>query len=72
VSNFHLPKPEERRKPAMPSFACKDLGMKCDWKVTGKTEGEIMPKIAEHAAKVHNMKTIPPDMMEKVKKAIKK
>jgi len=46
--------------------------MKCDWKVTGKTEAEIMPKIAEHAAKAHNMKTIPPDMMEKVKKAIKK
>ena len=56
----------------MASFACKDLGMKCEWKVTGKTEAEIMPKITEHAAKMHNMKTIPPDMMEKVKKAIKK
>ena len=56
----------------MPSFACKDLGMKCEWRVNGKTEAEIIPKIADHAAKTHNMKTIPPDMMEKVKKAIKK
>ncbi len=55
----------------MPSFACKDLGMKCEWQVTGKTEAEIMPKITEHAAKMHNMKNIAPDMMTKIKKAIK-
>jgi predicted small metal-binding protein len=29
----------------MPSPACKDIGMKCEWRVTGKTEAEIMPKI---------------------------
>jgi predicted small metal-binding protein len=32
----------------------------------------LMQIIALHAEKSHNMKTIPPDVMEKVKKAIKK
>ena len=56
----------------MPSFKCKDIGMSCGFETTAKTEDELMKKIAEHASKAHNMKTIPPDMMEKVKKAIKK
>jgi predicted small metal-binding protein len=56
----------------MPSFACKDVGMTDDWKATAKTEAELLKKIKEHAGKAHNMKDIPPEMMEKVKKAIKK
>jgi len=57
----------------MPSFKCKDLGMKCDFEATAKTEEELMKKITEHATKVHNMKPpFPLDMMQKVKKAIKK
>jgi len=56
----------------MPSFKCEDIGMKCDFESTAKTEDELMKKISEHARKVHNMTTIPPDVMEKVKKAVKK
>jgi predicted small metal-binding protein len=56
----------------MPSFKCKDLGMNCPFETTAKTEEELLKKIAEHASKVHNMKTISPDMMAKIKKAIKK
>jgi predicted small metal-binding protein len=56
----------------MPSFACKDVGMTDDWKVTGKNEDELMKKIKEHAAKVHNMKDISPEMADTIKKAIKK
>lgn len=56
----------------MPSFKCKDTGMKCEFEATAKTEDELMKKIAEHASKAHKMKTIPPDVMAKVKKAIKK
>ena len=56
----------------MPSFACKDIGMKCDWKATASKETELMPQITQHAAKAHNMKTMSPDMMKKVKAAIKK
>ena len=56
----------------MPSFRCKDIGMRCEFEATAKNEDELVKKIAEHAREAHNMETIPPDVMAKVKKAIKK
>jgi predicted small metal-binding protein len=56
----------------MPSFACKDIGMDCKFETTAPTEAELMKKIAEHAMTAHKMVTIPPDVMAKVKAAIKK
>jgi predicted small metal-binding protein len=56
----------------MYSFKCKDTGMACNFETSAKTEPELMKKIAEHAGKAHNMKQIPPDVMQKIKKAIKK
>lgn len=56
----------------MPSFKCSDTGMTCPFETNANTESELMGKIAKHAEEVHGMKTIPPDMLEKVKKAIKK
>jgi len=55
----------------MPSIKCKDVGMDCDFEATADTEDELMKKIAEHAAEVHDMKTIPPEVIEKVKRAMK-
>lgn len=47
--------------------------MNCPFEATAKNEEELMKKITEHAAKAHNMKApFSPDMMAKVKKAIKK
>jgi predicted small metal-binding protein len=54
----------------MPSFKCKDIGMACDF--TAKTKAELMTKIADHASKAHDLKQTPPDLMTKIKKAIKK
>ncbi|MBI2831766.1 MAG: DUF1059 domain-containing protein [Chloroflexi bacterium] len=56
----------------MSSFKCKDMGMKCKFEVKTENQDELMPMIALHAEKSHSMKDIPPDMMEKVKKVIKK
>jgi len=56
----------------MPSFKCSDTGMACPFKASAPTEAELMTKIAKHASEAHGMKTISPDMMKKVKKAIKK
>jgi predicted small metal-binding protein len=56
----------------MPSFKCKDAGMACPFEASAPTEAQLMEKIAKHAKEAHGMKTIPSDMMEKVKKAIKK
>jgi predicted small metal-binding protein len=46
--------------------------MNCSFEATAKTEDELMKKILEYASKTHNMNTISPDMMAKIKKAIKK
>jgi predicted small metal-binding protein len=55
----------------MPSFVCKDIGMDCGFQANAPTEAELMKKIAEHAKSVHKMEIIPPDVMAKVKAAIK-
>lgn len=55
----------------MPSFKCQDIGVSCEFEATAKTEDKLMEKIAEHASEVHNMKTIPPDTMDRIKKVIK-
>jgi len=59
-------------KEIMPSFRCRDICASCRFEATAKTEDELLKKIAEHARKAHNMKTISPDVMKKVKNAIKK
>ena len=56
----------------MPSFKCKDVGMKCKFEVKDENQEEMMSMIAMHAEKSHGIKEVPPDMMEKIKKAIKK
>jgi predicted small metal-binding protein len=56
----------------MPSIKCKDIGMKCGFEVKDDSRDELMQILALHAEKTHNMKTIPPEVMEKVQKAIKK
>ena len=54
----------------MPSFVC--IGKDCKFETSAPTEGELMTKIAEHAKTAHKLDPIPPDMMVKVKAAIKK
>jgi predicted small metal-binding protein len=54
----------------MPSFEC--FAKNCGFKTTAPTEAELMTKIAEHAKTAHKMDPIPPDVMVKVKAAIKK
>jgi predicted small metal-binding protein len=56
----------------LPSFKCRDIGLDCPFEATAKTDDELMKKISAHAASVHNMKTVSPEMMAKIKKAIKK
>jgi predicted small metal-binding protein len=50
---------------------CADLGMNCSWEGTGSTMDELMMKGAQHAKGAHKMMSMPPEMMAKVKAAIK-
>ena len=56
----------------MPSFKCADIGMQCPFEVKTKTDDELMKAISTHAATEHQMREVPPDMMMKIKAAVKK
>jgi predicted small metal-binding protein len=58
-----------RRK--MPTFKCADIGMSCGFEASAKTQDKLMKKISKHASKVHDIKTISPDLMDQITKAIK-
>ena len=56
----------------IPTFECKDIGMQCGFKAEAPTESELMPKIAKHAAKAHNIMKVDAGLETKIKAAIKK
>ncbi len=43
----------------------------CAFKVRAETEEEIMRLVGEHAKSMHKMSSVPPEMVAKVKGAIK-
>jgi predicted small metal-binding protein len=50
---------------------CRDVGMECDFIARANTEEEILKQAAEHAQTTHNMKDIPPEVVAKVRAAIR-
>lgn len=53
------------------TYTCRDVGVDCDWRVSGETNEEVMRKIRDHARATHNMKEIPKDLQDKVRRAIR-
>jgi len=43
----------------------------CAFEVRAETEAEVMRLVADHGKIIHNMTSFPPDMVSKVKGAIK-
>ena len=52
-------------------LACGDLMPGCKAVLEGEDEAEVMAKGVKHAELAHNLKSIPPEMVAKVKAAIK-
>ncbi|GIU70742.1 MAG: hypothetical protein KatS3mg003_0221 [Candidatus Nitrosocaldaceae archaeon] len=53
------------------NFKCRSVGMECDFEVRGVSSVEEVMEIAKaHAKHAHNLTEIPPELAEKVKKAI--
>ena len=50
---------------------CADLGLNCSWEGSGNTMDELLMKGALHAKEAHNMANMPPDMVAKVRAAVK-
>lgn len=53
------------------SIKCLDVGVDCAFEARAETEAELMKKIAEHARTKHNITEIPPELVQKVKAAIR-
>ena len=54
----------------MKKFACRDMGMNCNYEVSGESEDEIVRKAAEHGKNAHKMQISPEDE-RKVRQQIK-
>lgn len=53
-------------------FHCKDVGYDCEWRLDGSSEDEMLPKIEQHAAEVHNLTHFKPEAVEHVREAIRR
>ena len=61
----------ERGDTAMASFRCKDMGLECEFEIRDENKDELMWVVAVHADETHDMNRAPPEMMDKIKKAVK-
>lgn len=59
-----------RTKRGDKELRCRDVGAPCDFVVYGKTEQEIFDNARYHAKTEHDMAEIPPELLEKSRKAI--
>ncbi len=50
---------------------CSDVGFDCGYEIRADTEEELMKKVAEHAAEVHDIKEVSEEVAAKVKAAIR-
>jgi predicted small metal-binding protein len=49
---------------------CGDVVPGCDFEMTGSSDQGILQRAAEHAKADHGMDNIPPDVLDKVRRAI--
>jgi predicted small metal-binding protein len=54
----------------MKTFACKDVGMDCDWKCQGANEQEVLRKVEEHGRKDHGMTKIDEELKRRIRSKI--
>jgi predicted small metal-binding protein len=50
---------------------CRDIGFKCDGVVRAETEEEVLKQIAAHAKTVHNLETVSPEVVAKVRQVMR-
>jgi len=53
------------------TIACGDVVAGCTFTATAKTEGELLEQVATHACEEHGVKDVTPELLAKVKAAIK-
>ena len=50
---------------------CREVGVDCDFEARGETEQEVLDKCAEHGRTAHGMRELSPELVEKVRAAIR-
>lgn len=53
-------------------FHCKDVGYDCEWHLEGTSEDQMLPRIEQHAAEVHNLTYFKQEAEENVRQAIRR
>ncbi len=53
------------------SFACRDIGMDCNFTTSSADKNALMKQIAEHARTAHNIQQIDAELQKKIDAAIK-
>lgn len=53
-------------------FKCRDIGLDCEFSVSGKEAADLIPHIAEHAREAHGMEQVSDEMKDKINNAIKR
>lgn len=54
----------------MKQFACANVVDGCEGVVTGATEEEVLAAAAQHAAEVHGMSDVPPEVVAAIRSGI--
>ena len=52
-------------------YACRDIGLECEWSVSAETEGELLVLIGEHFSESHEVTETTPCLLAKVREVIK-
>ena len=50
---------------------CREVGVDCDFEARGETEQEVLDKCAEHGRTAHGMQELTPELVAKVRAAIR-
>jgi predicted small metal-binding protein len=49
---------------------CSDVNPGCNFEIRGDSEHDVLRRAADHAKTAHQMESIPPEVLSKVKSAI--
>jgi predicted small metal-binding protein len=50
---------------------CRDIGFDCDGVIKAENEEQLMKQVAEHAKDVHNVNEVTPELVQKVRQAVR-
>ncbi len=52
------------------AFACRSIGLPCEWALEGATAAEILPRVADHAKCAHKIAELDSALRQRVESAI--